>query len=250
MFPGASRTSLVHSLIVPATRSIPGDPAQTLPDGLRLRRIQKNVHERGPAMSKPLIVGKEPHHATLGSVGFMLDRIEMDIVSEELDCRLDDSPRWRRAGTEWQDAEDGIFPAATVQVFTNCRGEARGVVGREPDRRTHSGMIDKKSRAAPVATVPKVDVVNHAGPVSDKRGWPWLIIVVAITVILVVVEEVVSASATAIGEQWGYLVQDVGTVKHASGPWFPALTPQLAAQRGKHLRQRVEFRVRRPGIVA
>lgn len=237
--------SLVRPRIVPASWRIPGHSAQTLPDRLCLRRIQKHVHKRGSAMSKPLVVGQEPHDATLGSVGLMFDGVKMNVVGEELDCCLNDSAWWGRAGTEWQDTEDGIFPAGSVQLFTNCRGEARSMVGRKPDRRTYAGMVDKQGRATPVATVPKVNVVNHAGPVSDKRGWPWLIVIVAITVVVVIVEEVVSTTTTTtVGEQWGYLVPYIRTVKHASGPCFPAFTPQLAAQRGKDLRQRVEFRVR------
>lgn len=201
-------------------------------------------------MSEPLIVCEEPHDATLGTVGLMLDRIEMDVISEELDGRLNNAPRWRRAGTEWQDIEDGIFPTAAVQVFTNRRGKASCVVGGKPDRRPNSRMIDKQCRATPVTAVAKVNVVNHASPVSDKRGWPWLIIVVAITVIIVIIEKVVTTAATAVGQQWGYLVQDVRPLEYARGPCVSTLTPQLATQRGEDLRQRVEFRIRGPGIVA
>ena len=194
-------------------------------------------------MSKPLIVCEEPHDATLGTVGLMLDRVEMDVVSEELDGRLDDAPRWRRAGTKWEDTEDSIFATGAVQMFTNCRGKTSCVVGGKPDRRTYAGMIDKQGRATPVTTIPKVNVVNHSSPVADKRGWPWLIIVIAITVITVIVEEVVTTTA-AVGQQWGDLVQHVRPIKHTGGPCVPALTPQLAAQRGEDLRQRVEFRIR------
>ncbi len=195
-------------------------------------------------MSKPLIVCEEPHDATLGTVGLMLDRVEMDVVSEELDGRLDDAPRWRRARTEWQDTEDSIFATGAVQMFTNRRGKTSCVVGGKPDRRTYAGMIDKQGRATPVTTIPKVNVVNHASPVADKGGWPWLIIVVATTVIIVIVEEVVTTTTIAVGQQWGDLVQHVWPIKHTGGPCVPALTPQLAAQRGEDLRQRVEFGIR------
>jgi hypothetical protein len=124
-------------------RGVPGGPAQALAHRPGLRRIDQDVNEGRTTMAEALVVRPEARDGALSAIGFMFGGIEMDVVGEELDSRLQLSATRRCAFPEWLHAQVGRLTARPLEKVADLRGLIGRLLGREPDGGAHAGMVNE-----------------------------------------------------------------------------------------------------------
>lgn len=180
-------------------RGIPCGSPQALAYGTCLRGIDENVDERRTTMTEALVVGSEARDSALSAVGLVFGGVEVNVVGEELDRRLQLPATRRRPFAEGLHAQVGGLASRPLEEVADFGSVIGRLLSREPDGSAHAGMINEECGATAVATIANIHSIDDSRAISNERGWPrFVVLTVVIPVATIVGIVIPTAPATTV----------------------------------------------------
>ena len=113
-------------------------------------------------------------------VGLVFGGVEVNVVGEELDRRLQLAATRRRPFAEGLHAQVGGLASRPLEEVANFGSVIGRLLCREPDGSAHAGMINEECGATAVATIANIHSINDSRAISNERGWPRFVVLTVV----------------------------------------------------------------------